>query len=387
VGQLVVGRPAPKQLVAISAPIDLTSAISLTYRAALAADGAPEESGYDRWLVGAWRSLDAGMRHDLQLLLGFSGRLLYFVEELLFAFDALEPDRLDASFDEYRTFLDALPDAEFQRMAARSVVRVYRDRGLNESPPTSDDPSDWRMFLRPALTRANLDEAAALITSPEQLKRRTLALIEGFWRQCYEPEFLRNHADMLRAVRHAQALTHPAVQVTFSELTGHRLPAEIEAVLGDVELVMYSPSPHLGNFIQYIFYRPSLILYFNAANVLRGRPTPPRPARSEDDELGADEVLDGLRALSDPSRMRIIEMLRERELYAQEIVARLGISQSAVSRHLGTLESADIVTVRPANGMKYYAIDRARVRALAGHVQALADVVQDAAPPSERGSP
>ena len=78
--------------------------------------------------------------------------------------------------------------------------------------------------------------------------------------------------------------------------------------------------------------------------------------------------------MSDPSRMRIIEMLREREHYAQEIVARLSISQSAVSRHLSTLEDADIVTVRPANGMKYYAIDRARLRLIAQHLDSLAEV-------------
>jgi DNA-binding transcriptional ArsR family regulator len=45
-----------------------------------------------------------------------------------------------------------------------------------------------------------------------------------------------------------------------------------------------------------------------------------------------------------------------------------------VSRHLSTLEAAHLVTVRPANGMKYYAVDRARLRSLADHLEALADV-------------
>jgi DNA-binding transcriptional ArsR family regulator len=46
-------------------------------------------------------------------------------------------------------------------------------------------------------------------------------------------------------------------------------------------------------------------------------------------------------------------------------VARLGISQSAVSRHLSMLESAGIVRVRPANGMKYYAVNTVRLKQLA----------------------
>src|SRR4051794_14508693 len=96
-GQLILGRPAPRQLFAVSEPLELTSAISLTFRAGAAA----ENPGFDRWLIDAWQTLDAGVRHDLELLLGFSGRQLYYIEELLFAFDALDPDRLDASFDDY----------------------------------------------------------------------------------------------------------------------------------------------------------------------------------------------------------------------------------------------------------------------------------------------
>jgi ArsR family transcriptional regulator len=232
------------------------------------------------------------------------------------------------------------------------------------------------MFLRPGITRANVDEAAALVTSPDQLKQRTVALLDGFWRQCYQPEFERHQADLQRAVRFAQALSHASVQVTFQELTGHRLPPNIDSWFDEVECVVFCPSTHVGSFIQYVLYPPALILYFNAASVLRSRPPEARAARQDNAPLETSEVLDGLRAMSDPSRMRIIEMLRDGELYAQEIVAQLGISQSAVSRHLSTLESADLVTVRPANGMKYYAIDRVRLRALSSHIESLADIGQ-----------
>lgn len=373
-GQLIVGRPAPKQLFAVSAPLELTSAISLTFRAAGAAESEVEELGFDRWLVDAWRSLDAGLRHDLDLLLGFSGRLLYYIEELLFAFEALSPDRLDASFDDYLAFLESLPAERYQEMAANALVRIYRDRGLNETPPATDNANEWRMFLRPGITRASVDEAAALVTSPEQLRLRTLALVDGFWRQCYEPEFERNQNDLQRAVRFAQAISHPSVHVTFQELTGHRLPPNIDSWFDEVERVVFCPSSHLGSFIQYILYPPALILYFNAASILSNRPEQTRASRQDDAPLETSEVLDGLRAMSDPSRMKIIEMLRDGELYAQEIVAQLGISQSAVSRHLSTLESADLVTVRPSNGMKYYAIDRVRLRALSSHIESLAEI-------------
>ncbi|HBY47239.1 MAG TPA: hypothetical protein DEU95_11750 [Chloroflexi bacterium] len=181
---------------------------------------------------------------------------------------------------------------------------------------------------------------------------------------------------MRQAVRVAQSLIHyTSAQQSFAEITGHRLPEEISLRIGDVERVIYSPSIHLGRFIQYILYPPNLILYFNPQTVLQRRTLASRTAEAVT-QLSTADALEGFRALSDPSRMRIVEMLRGGELYAQEIVSRLGISQSAVSRHLSTLESADLVTIRPANGMKYYAIDRDRLQALAAQLAAMADADQ-----------
>lgn len=374
-GELVVGRPVLKHLYIVSAPLVLTSAISLTFRAAVTDDGEPP-LGFDPWLIDARRSLDAGLRHDLDLLLGFSGRLIYYIEELLFSFDVLEPDRIDASYEEYLAHLEALPPAAYQRMAANAIMRVYRDRGVVESAPDSDDVNEWRMFIRPGITRADLDEAASLLTSPTHLRERTIALIDGFWRQCYRSEFERQHDDLQRAVRHAQAAAHPVVQIAFAELTGHRLTDDIIAALPDIERVTYSPSPHLGDFVQFILYSPELILFFNPKTVLgASERSKMRTPHVVSDALDSGDALGGLKALADPTRMKIVRMLGERELYAQEIVGNLGISQSAVSRHLGTLESAGVVTVRPVQGMKYYAIDRAFLRSLGAYIDGLADLV------------
>src|SRR5690606_8174608 len=121
-----------KHLFVVSAPLVLTSAISLTFRA-VAEEGDDPPPGFDPWLIDARRSLDSGLRHDLDLLLGFSGRLLYYIEELLFSFDVLEPDRIDAGYEEYLAHLKSLPPEAYQRMAANAVMRVYRDRGVVET--------------------------------------------------------------------------------------------------------------------------------------------------------------------------------------------------------------------------------------------------------------
>jgi DNA-binding transcriptional ArsR family regulator len=61
----------------------------------------------------------------------------------------------------------------------------------------------------------------------------------------------------------------------------------------------------------------------------------------------------------------VLDLLAEGELYAQEIVGRLGIAQSAVSRHLAQLERAGLVDVESRRGMKYYAVNARRFADLA----------------------
>ena len=77
-------------------------------------------------------------------------------------------------------------------------------------------------------------------------------------------------------------------------------------------------------------------------------------------------LLESLRALADPTRLLVLDLLSGGELYAQEIVGRLGIAQSAVSRHLAQLERAGLVAVRPRRGSKYYGLVPERLEAVAG---------------------
>lgn len=354
-GELVVGRPAIKLQFAVSVPLDLTSAISLVYRAT-------DPRRFDPWLVEARQSLGADLEHELDTLLGFSGRLLYYIEELLMSFDPFRPERLEADFAALRAHLRQLPPWAFQSMVAQSVLRVYRDRGLNETPPTSDRRADWKAFLEPGITRADLDEVTSLVLAPEQLKARSISLLERFWTECYSEEYERVLPEMRRAIRQGRSTIYPGVTSAFVELSGHRLPEEVQLALPHVERVTFCPSYHLGNFVQFILYPPELILYFNCQRASA-------VTQPERDSGLSSDVLPGLRALADGTRLRIVEMLRGGEMYAQEIVGQLGISQSAVSRHLAMLEAADIVTVRPANGMKYYAINSNRLQELAGNLE------------------
>jgi DNA-binding transcriptional ArsR family regulator len=63
------------------------------------------------------------------------------------------------------------------------------------------------------------------------------------------------------------------------------------------------------------------------------------------------------KALGDEQRLRILALLRDGELYAQEIVERTGLHQSVVSRHLSFMKAVGLVTARRQNTMKYFSLN------------------------------
>ena len=62
------------------------------------------------------------------------------------------------------------------------------------------------------------------------------------------------------------------------------------------------------------------------------------------------------RALSHPTRIAILELLRERELSARAIQEKLGVEQANLSQHLAILRSHQIVLNRKDGNQVFYSI-------------------------------
>lgn len=61
-----------------------------------------------------------------------------------------------------------------------------------------------------------------------------------------------------------------------------------------------------------------------------------------------------LRALADPTRQRILQLVWERELPAGEIAAEFTVTFGAVSQHLRVLRDAGLVTQRKQGRLRLY---------------------------------
>jgi DNA-binding transcriptional ArsR family regulator len=78
--------------------------------------------------------------------------------------------------------------------------------------------------------------------------------------------------------------------------------------------------------------------------------------------------MQGLTALADPTRQRIVEMLAAGALSSGEIARRFEISAPAISQHLKTLREARLVRVRAQAQKRFYELDPEGITALADWV-------------------
>ena len=103
--------------------------------------------------------------------------------------------------------------------------------------------------------------------------------------------------------------------------------------------------------------------------------------------LAADLALD---ALGDPTRRRVMELLRTGPRAVGDLAADLPVSRPAVSQHLRVLKGAGLVTSRPHGTRHLYAIDDEGLAAIRTYLETFWDdalsAFKDAAeqPPGQR---
>src|SRR4051794_13688549 len=79
--------------------------------------------------------------------------------------------------------------------------------------------------------------------------------------------------------------------------------------------------------------------------------------------------MEPLQVLASPRRLRILELVWDRELSAGDIAADFDVSWSAVSQHLTVLRNAGFVRERRAGTSRFYRTDQAALGSLRAVVE------------------
>lgn len=70
-----------------------------------------------------------------------------------------------------------------------------------------------------------------------------------------------------------------------------------------------------------------------------------------------DELADFFKIFGDPTRLKILQLLKGEEFFVNDISKRLSMNQSAVSHQLRILKQARLVKIRKEGKNSFYSLD------------------------------
>jgi DNA-binding transcriptional ArsR family regulator len=109
------------------------------------------------------------------------------------------------------------------------------------------------------------------------------------------------------------------------------------------------------------FSRPYNFLLAGAGWMFYGYPVADEALEGSDPSAPPPSVVRLHRALGDETRMRILKLLAEKDLYLTEIAGLLDLSKPTIKHHLALLRAAGLVTVLEAGAVMYYSLRRERL--------------------------
>ena len=330
---------------AASVPLDLVNAMYFTYLAG-------QLEGIEDWPAQVRRD----MRPDLLEELDF-----------LFSYPKGDPGIMGAVNDSLFAHREAWTDLEALLRYVREMpaglgqppeqpgihdLALYTLRWPRHAPQVEDPASTPRDRLAEAVAKAGLDVDAvlALYDRPEELRQRMLDLIQCFYGEHYRHDLPRRFPCLERSVAAHRNQPVGDVEELMQSLT-HRPISCLAEEPGVYTHHIFAPSLDMGPWVSCADTPPIHGLYYPCEARFIG-------ALAEEGEE-TQRLARIHKALSDEQRLRILRLLRDGELYAQQIVERTGLHQSVVSRHLEFMRVVGLIIRRRQSNMKFYSLNPA----------------------------
>ena len=302
----------------------------------------PKEHGVPApWAAGVRKRLSQQSQLDLKhfFTLPF-GYLLYTPVHLI--------HEMDAPKDVARLLklLEAIPDEEFLQRIHTPVYSADLSRVTHKAasgkPVTDADVEEYRRVLsksgsRNALTAAEIRRILSDMSDPANTKKRYLSLLREYQSVFFAEEEERERPVLEKMLADAKKLAKKSTVPDLIERlsNGFTLSPDI-----DLKKLVLVPSIWLHPFVLRLELADrELFLCWGA-----------RPAgyRLVPGEIVPDEALLVLRALGDPTRLRLLRLLSAQPRSPQSLAVELKLSLPTVSHHMRELRVAGLVRVELA---------------------------------------
>ncbi len=322
--------------------------------------------GLNEWVTRTAAAMSPERRHTHRLI-------------LLGLYHAVVPTKSWPSFPAY-----------VDHLAAQDPI-VLRDRVLNVytkmpkyvdgAPCLMPDPTDGQPaidvapllesvdafleFLMERFPKAKIDveiesEAHRYLNDPPAMQAMIVSYFRSMWEEVLAPEWERSvsmlqaSVDAFRQLNLASMSKLEAVRLVLDRDLPEEKAEMWKQKLERAKRLVLVPSAHVGPYFGHFQSADTMWILFGARI--------PKGAQVHAPDLSRAEILVRISALSDDTRLRILKLVAEEgELRSSEIMARVELSQSAVSRHLKQLSATGYLSARRCEGAKCYVLNSARV--------------------------
>lgn len=330
-----IAKPETKIEFVLSTPLDLMNAMYFT---ALA----ERSEGIDGWPAQVRREMDASLRKEMDFLYSYPTEGLGVMGQ--FGDHLWGHPETWGDVDSLLRYLDEMPRGAGEPPLNPGIQGLVLQASTYGHGRTDEERRDAKEGLR----EAGLDskKMLAVFDDPEGLRKRMRSLIERFYEEHYKPDLPRRLPLLERSYEAHRRKTHMDPEELLKQLSGRQTVCIGSVCSGRYEKSYFAPSLDMGPYMSCADLGPIHGLFYPCDVDANGE--------GEAETLRLARVY---KALGDEQRLRILRMLRGRELMIQEIAERTGLHQSVVSRHLSFMHAVGLLTKRKEGSARYISIN------------------------------
>jgi len=328
-----------------SVPLDLVNAMYFTSMGSHA-------EGVEGWPAQVRGEMRPDLRDELDFLFRYPNDpgVMGAVNDSLFAHPEAWGD-----VESLLRYVREMPTGvgEFPQRPGIQGLSVYTLRWIGQKHGVEVDPTlapRDRLAKTTADVGLDVEAVLAVYDRPEELRQRILNLIQRFYDEHYRHELPQRLSCLEHSVAAHRNQPVGDIEELMQTLT-HRPISCLAEQPGAYTYHICAPSLDMGPWVSCADIPPIHGLYY---------PCEPRFIGAQAEESEEMRRLARIhRALSDEQRLRILRLLGDGELYAQQIVERTGLHQSVVSRHLEFMRVVGLLIGRRQSNMKFYSLNPA----------------------------
>ena len=261
-------------------------------------------------------------------------------------------DQEGLSADWLPTLLAALAECE-----ERTSHESHRDRRDDRKSDHKPDAKAALASVEPTSATARLldfyvadvrPSALGVLDDPEGARTELIGALEVWNETVFAAETPRIEPLLAREAqalerRRAEMAPEPFIELAMRGVQWQR-PAGLRRVI-------FAPS---------YFCRPAVFYHFWHGTLTFCAPIEFSPSEAEapwrDPRAPGEDILRFFEALGDSTRLRILRLLAEREMYLTELAERLGLTKATTKHHMVRLRAAGFVTLYDRDRLTYYAL-------------------------------